>query len=168
MSARLLILASALTGFALLPATPADARPGSTNAANEDIQLPKDLPPRLREKMAKMPPAERQKLLERWQQFRDLPAEQRKQANLNFQKFRNMSPQEREQLKQRLQQWQSMSPEEKKRLQENFQRWKQLSPQEREEMRKRHAQRPPAAGDAPSGGPLAPAVKAVPAASQSR
>ncbi len=77
-----------------------------------------------------------------------------------------MPSEQREQLKQRLQQWQSMSSEEKEKLQENFQRWKQLSPQEREELRKRHARRPPANGNAPSSGPLAPAVKVLPAAVQ--
>jgi ferric-dicitrate binding protein FerR (iron transport regulator) len=87
---------------------------------------------------------------------------------LNFQKFRNLTPEQREQLKQRFQKWQKMSPEEKTKVQENFRHWKQLSPQEREEMRKQHAQRPPASGDAPPSGPLSPAVKAVPAAAQSR
>jgi DNA-directed RNA polymerase subunit F len=157
----ILVLALGCSTFAV-------AEPVSTNAPGGGAPLPKNFPARMREKMEKLPPAERQKMLEHWQQFHNLPPEQRKQAHLNFQKFRNLTPEQREQLKQRFQKWQKMSPEEKTKVQENFRHWKQLSPQEREEMRKQHAQRPPASGDAPPSGPLSPAVKAVPAAAQSR
>ncbi|MFA6562188.1 MAG: DUF3106 domain-containing protein [Verrucomicrobiia bacterium] len=166
MSSRILILALALGGLVCLAPSRTCAEPVLTNAPGGDIQLPKNLPPRLREKMAKMSPAERQKMLERWQQLRNLSPEVRKLLNKNYQKFSKMPPEQREQLKQRLQQWQSMSPEEKEKLQENFRRWKQLSPQEREDLRKRHARHPPASGNAPSSGPFAPAVKALPAAAQ--
>ncbi|MBI5686188.1 MAG: DUF3106 domain-containing protein [Verrucomicrobia bacterium] len=166
MSPRVFIVALALACIACPAPGQPGAQPVSTNAAGGDIQLPKNLPPRLREKMAKMPPAERQKFLERWQQLRKLSPEARKLLNKNYQSFSKMPPEQREQLKQRLQQWQGMSPEEKKKLQENFQRWKQLSPQEREDLRKRHTRPPPANGRAPSGGPRGPAVKALPAAAK--
>lgn len=166
MSSRSLIFALILGCLACLWPGHAGAEPVSTNTSG-GMLLPQHLPQRLREKMSKMAPAEQQKLLERWQQLRKLSPEARKLLNRNYQKFSHMPLNEREQLKHRLQQWQNMPPEEKQRIQENFQRWKQLSPQEREELRKRHRRPPPARGDAPSGGPLSPAAKAVPAAAQS-
>ncbi|MCX6900047.1 MAG: DUF3106 domain-containing protein [Verrucomicrobia bacterium] len=166
MSSRSLIFALTLGCLVCFWSGWAGAEPVSTNTSGS-VSLPQHLPQRLREKMAKMPPAEQQKLLERWQQLRKLSPEARKLLNRNYQKFSQMPPDEREQLKHRLQQWQNMSPEEKQRIQENLQRWKQLSPQEREELRKRHGCPPHARGDAPSGGSLSPAAKAVPAAAQS-
>lgn len=148
MSVRGFIFALVLGGGVYLASIGA-AEPVSTNASVGDIQPPKNLPPKLREKVAKMSPAERQKFLERWQQFRKLSPEARKLLNKNYQSFSKMSPEQREQLKQRLQQWQSMTPEEKAKLQENFQRWKQLTPQEREELRKRHKRPVPAAAETP-------------------
>jgi Protein of unknown function (DUF3106) len=127
--------------------------PGVTNAAGTGTSLPDNMPPRLRDKLSKLPPAERQKLLDRWQQFRNLPPEARKMLGKNYQKFRNMSQEQQEQLKQRLQQWQNMSAEQKKQLQENFERWKKLSPQEREELRKRHGRRPAGDGESPASSP---------------
>lgn len=149
MSPRLLILALVLSSFACLTSTVTAAEPGSTNAPGGDVQSPKNLPPKLREKMAKMPPAERQKFLERWQQLRKLSPEARKLLNKNYQNFSKMPPEQREQLKHRLRKWEEMPPEEKEKLQENFKRWKQLSPQEREELRKRHARPSPDAARAP-------------------
>ncbi len=137
--------------------------PASTNSSSADATLPDNLPARLRDKLAKLPPAERQKLLDRWLQLRSLPPEARKMLNKNYQKFRNMTPEQREELKKRLQQWQNMSAEQKKQLQENFERWKKLTPQEREELRKRHARRPTNDGETSPGSPRNPAAKAVPA-----
>ena len=164
MSRKLLILVLVSACCALFPSGLAGGEPVSTNSSSESGSMPKSLPPRLREKLAKMQPAERQKLIERWQQLRSLSPEARKLLNRNFQSFRKMPPEQREQLKQRLQQWQNMSPEEKQRLQENFQRWKQLSPQEREELRKRQKRSRSTGGEAPSDGSLAPAAKSAPAA----
>lgn len=165
MSARTLILALALGCLGCFFPGRTGAEPVSTNAPSS-VSLPADLPPRMRERIAKMPPAEQKKMLERWEQLRNLSPEARKLLNRNYQKFIHMPLEQREELKQRLQQWQNMSPEEKRRVQENFQRWKQLSPQEREEVRKRHNRTPPAAGDAASGDSPAPAAKVVPAAAQ--
>lgn len=165
MSPRILILALTLGCLVCFFPGRTGAETVSTNTPG-GVSLPEDLPPRMREKIAKMPPAEQKKMLERWQQLRDLSPEARKVLNRNYQKFSRMPPEQREQLKQRLQQWQSMSPEEKRRILENFQRWKQLTPQEREEMRKRHNRPPPVGSDAASGDSPAPSVKAVPAAAQ--
>lgn len=166
MSARTLTLALVVGCLVCFCPGRAAAVPVSTNAP-ASISLPEDMPPRMRERVAKLSPAEQRKFLERWEQLRNLSPEARKLLNRNYQKFIHMPPEQREELKQRLQQWQSMTPEEKRRVQENFQRWKQLSPQEREEVRKRHNRAPPAPTDTASGDSPAPAAKAVPAAAQS-
>ena len=145
----------------------AGTEPASTNSSSADASLPDNLPARLRDKLAKLPPAERQKLLDRWQQLRSLPPEARKMLNKNYQKFRDMTPDQREELKKRLQQWQNMSAEQKKQLQENFERWKKLTPQEREELRKRHARRPTTDGEASPAGSRNPEAKAAPASANS-
>ena len=161
----IVILAAGCLVFAR-PAT-AGEESGSTNIAGAGTALPDNLPARLRDKLAKLSPAERQKMVERWQQLRNLPPEARKMLAKNYQKFRNMTTEQREELKKRLQQWQGMSAEQKKKLQENFERWKKLTPQEREELRKNHGRRPTNEGDAPARGSSKPAAKAAPASADS-
>ena len=135
---RALLIVILVTGCLVFvrPAT-AGEESGPTNISGGGTSLPDNLPTRLRDKLAKLSPTERQKMVERWQQLRSLPPEARKMLNKNYQKFRKMTSEQREELKKRLQQWQGMSAEQKKKLQENFERWKKLSPQEREELRKR-------------------------------
>ena len=162
MSRTLLIAILVVGGLGPVRLATAGEEAVLTNTSSAGVALPDNMPPRLRERVAKLSPAERQKIVERWQQLRDLPPEARKMVNRNYQKFRNMTPEQREELKQRLQQWQSMSPEDKKRLQENFERWKKLTPQEREELRKNRNRRPNTEGQTPTGGSSKPVGKTVP------
>ncbi|MCX7826711.1 MAG: DUF3106 domain-containing protein, partial [Verrucomicrobiae bacterium] len=126
----ILILAWVPGAWAIEPVSVAT----STNAADPN-GVPNNLPPRLREKCDKMPPAMRQEFLRRWQQWQKLPPEVRARAQKNYQHFRKMTPEQRAKVRKNFERLQNMSPEAKKKFFENLQRWEQLSPQERERLR---------------------------------
>jgi len=145
----------------------------STNATDPSATAPANLPPRLREKWDKLPPAKRQEFLRSWEQWQKLPPDVRARTQKNYQNFRKLNPEQRAMLKKRFDQFQNMTPEQKKKLLENWDRWNKLSPEEREEIRKkmRHqAKRHGSNGGASSAKPSdpsksdGPAFRAAPAA----
>ncbi|MBM3891366.1 MAG: DUF3106 domain-containing protein [Verrucomicrobia bacterium] len=107
----------------------------STNATDPSATAPADLPPRLREKWDKLPPAKRQEFLRSWEQWQKLPPDVRARTQKNYQYFRQMTPEQRAKVRKNFERLQKMSPEAKKKFFENLKRWEKLSPQEREELR---------------------------------
>ena len=70
-------------------------------------------------------------------------ASRRGQAKQRFNQWREMPPEQRQQLRERYQRFKNLPPEQQARVRESFKRFRQLPPEKRMELRKRWKQLTP-------------------------
>lgn len=85
----------------------------------------------------RLSPEERERLNERFQQWRSMPPEHREDLRRRFEQWRNLPSQERDLYRRRFEQWRRLSPEEQRLYRQKLTDPERLSPQEREEIRRR-------------------------------
>lgn len=76
-----------------------------------------------------------EKNLERW---RSLPPEERQRILNNYQQWNQLSPEERKAARQNFQRFQRLKPEERQRILQDFKRWNELPEARRQELQKAH------------------------------
>ncbi len=93
-----------------------------------------------RERWRKLSPKQREKLRERYRDFKKLPAQDQARVRKNFERWQKLSPEQRRAARGQYKRWQELPPEKRDKLRE---RWRSLTPEQRKELRKRRGGRPP-------------------------
>ncbi len=73
-----------------------------------------------------LPPENRRELRDKWQEFRTLPPDQQAEVRDNFRKFKQLTPEQRQRLRER---WQNATPEQRQRLLERARERQQMRQQ---------------------------------------
>lgn len=90
-----------------------------------------------------MSPPERQRVLEDFQRWNELPEARRRELQDAYQRFQQLPPERRDQIMNRFRQFQALPPEQQERIIENQERWRRLPPEERQRIRERFEQMTP-------------------------
>jgi hypothetical protein len=90
-----------------------------------------------RQQLRTMSPQERQRVLEDFQRWNELPEARRQELQDAYQRFQRLPPDRREQIMNRFRQFQALPPEQQQRIIENQERWQRLPREEREDIRRR-------------------------------
>jgi hypothetical protein len=81
-------------------------------------------------------PAQRPRMLEHAQRWKDMSPEQRKQARKGMRRFEHMNPQQREEARALFEQMKKLSPGQRKELRED---WRRMTPEQRRAWVEKHA-----------------------------
>lgn len=79
----------------------------------------------------------RERLRGRYEQWQNLPPEEKETLRRRMNQWNQLSPQERERYQRRYDQWQQLSPDERGQMHNKLDRWQNLSPEEKEGVRRR-------------------------------
>jgi hypothetical protein len=85
----------------------------------------------------RLSPEERQRVLEDFQRWSELPEERRRELQAAYDRFVRLPPERRERILQRFRELQALPAAERERIMQNWARWRQLSPEERGALRAR-------------------------------
>jgi hypothetical protein len=90
------------------------------------------LPPQVLERLSKLPPAERERVLENNRRFQQLPPEQQAVLRKRLQQLQEMSPEQRDLIEQRFAIFNNLTPAQQRKAREIYQKqWSKLTAQRR-------------------------------------
>jgi len=70
-------------------------------------------------------PQQRQRALQNYQQFQELPASRQRFLERRYERYRALPPGEQQHLQQQYREYRQLSPEERERFNRQYQRWKE-------------------------------------------
>lgn len=80
---------------------------------------------------------QRDRLRGRYEQWQNLPPDEKETLRRRMNQWNQMSPQERQRYQRRYDQWQQLSPDERGQMHNKLDSWQNLSPDEKEGIRRR-------------------------------
>lgn len=106
-------------------------RPRPDNRPGRRAREP--MPPRLLERLRRLPPKEQEKVLRNNERFQRLPKERKEQLLERLHRFQALSPEQRERIEQRYENFRRLTPDQRRRAREIYsQHWRGLPAERRQ------------------------------------
>jgi hypothetical protein len=89
-------------------------------------------PPPLLERLSKLPPEEREKILRNNKRFQELPKERQEELLERFRRFQELPPEQKDLIEQRSMIFGNLTPEQQEKAREIYeQHWRKIAPERR-------------------------------------